>query len=82
MPERLAAVQARVLPFVGEERADAIERDFEGSDGVRHARADRRAARGARRSTASGYAIHYFPESAYDRSSLELFEREVIPALA
>lgn len=27
------------------------------------------------------YAIHYFPEHAYDRSGVELFEREVIPAL-
>jgi hypothetical protein len=29
-----------------------------------------------------GYAIHYFPEAAYDRSGIELFEREVMPALA
>jgi F420-dependent oxidoreductase-like protein len=28
------------------------------------------------------YAICYFPEAAYDRSGLELFEREVIPALS
>jgi F420-dependent oxidoreductase-like protein len=28
-----------------------------------------------------GYAICYFPEAAYDRSGIELFEREVIPAL-
>jgi F420-dependent oxidoreductase-like protein len=28
------------------------------------------------------YAICYFTEAAYDRSSLELFEREVIPALS
>jgi len=28
------------------------------------------------------YAIMYFPEAAYDRSGVELFEREVIPALA
>lgn len=28
-----------------------------------------------------GYSIHYFPETAYDTSGLELFEREVIPAL-
>jgi len=28
------------------------------------------------------YAIHNFPESAYDRSGIELFEREVMPALA
>jgi F420-dependent oxidoreductase-like protein len=27
------------------------------------------------------YAITYFPEAAYDRSGIELFEREVIPAL-
>ena len=29
-----------------------------------------------------GYSIHYFPESAYDRSGVELFETQVIPALA
>jgi len=29
-----------------------------------------------------GYAIAYFPELAYDTSGLELFEQEVIPALA
>lgn len=28
------------------------------------------------------YAIVYFPEAAYDRSSIEAFEREVIPALS
>jgi F420-dependent oxidoreductase-like protein len=28
------------------------------------------------------YAICYFPDIAYDRSGLELFEREVVPALA
>ena len=28
------------------------------------------------------YAITYFPELAYDTSGLELFEKEVIPALA
>jgi F420-dependent oxidoreductase-like protein len=29
-----------------------------------------------------GYSIHNFPESAWDRSGVELFEREVMPALA
>ena len=29
-----------------------------------------------------GYSIHYFADAAYDRSSQELFEREVIPALS
>ncbi len=27
------------------------------------------------------YAIHYFPEHAYDRTGVDLFEREVVPAL-
>jgi hypothetical protein len=27
------------------------------------------------------YGIFYVPEAAYDRSGIELFEREVIPAL-
>ena len=29
-----------------------------------------------------GYAIINFPDAAYDRSGIELFEREVIPQLA
>ncbi|HZM67061.1 MAG TPA: hypothetical protein VFC16_12295 [Nakamurella sp.] len=33
------------------------------------------------RAAALTYAITYFPELAYDTSGLELFEREVIPAL-
>ena len=28
------------------------------------------------------YGIFYFPEAAYDRLGIELFEREVIPALS
>jgi hypothetical protein len=27
------------------------------------------------------YAICFFADAAYDRSSIELFEREVVPAL-
>ncbi len=79
--DRLAAVLARLTPFVGAERAAVIERDYRGSaavgtpDQVAGRLADR-AARGL------GYAIHYFPEAAYDRSGIELFEREVIPQLA
>ena len=33
------------------------------------------------RERALGYAIHYFPEMAYDLSGVELFETRVIPAL-
>ncbi|OJX62341.1 MAG: LLM class F420-dependent oxidoreductase [Micrococcales bacterium 73-13] len=35
-----------------------------------------------RESAGLAYAIVYFAESAYDRSGVELFEREVVPALA
>jgi len=79
--ERLAALRARVLPFVGDDRADAIVRDLEGSDGV--GTPDRIAERLAERAKHGlGYAIHYFPDAAYDSTSQELFEAKVITALA
>ncbi len=79
--ERLAAVVARLRPFVGDERADAIEADYRssiafGTPGQIVERLQERADHGL------GYAIHYFPEAAYDRSGIDLFEREVLPALA
>ncbi len=37
---------------------------------------------GAIRDAGLGYSIHYFAETAWDTSGVELFEREVIPALA
>jgi len=79
--DRLAAVKARLLPFVGQKRADEIEHDYRTSDGFGTPEqvAERLALRAEH---GLGYAIHYFPEAAYDRSGIELFEREVIPALA
>jgi F420-dependent oxidoreductase-like protein len=79
--DRLAAVKARVLPFVGEKRADQIEADYRGSDafGTPEQIVEKLAARADH---GLGYSIHYFPEAAYDRSGVELFEREVIPALS
>lgn len=79
--DRLAAVVARLRPHVGDERAAAIEADYRASDGFGTvAQIVERLARRAEHGL--GYAIHYFPEAAYDRSGIELFEREVIPALA
>jgi F420-dependent oxidoreductase-like protein len=79
--DRLAAVEARVAPFLGPEKTAAFLGDYENSPGVgtpeqiverlKHLE-----------SLGLGYAIHYFPEAAYDRSGLELFEREVIPSLS
>jgi F420-dependent oxidoreductase-like protein len=79
--DRLAAVIARLRPHVGDERAAAIEADYVSSPGFgTPAQVAERLAERARHGL--GYAIHYFPEAAYDRSGTELFEREVIPALA
>ncbi|WP_374315046.1 LLM class F420-dependent oxidoreductase [Microbacterium sp.] len=79
--DRLAAVKARLLPHVGQERADAIERDYLASPGF--GTVEQVAERLAERERHGlGYAIHYFPEAAYDRSGVQLFEREVIPALS
>jgi len=79
--ERLAAVKARLLPLVGEKRADTIEHDYLSSDGFGSVEqvAERLALRAEH---GLGYAVHYFPEAAYDRSGIELFEREVIGALS
>ncbi|QTX05703.1 LLM class F420-dependent oxidoreductase [Agromyces archimandritae] len=80
--ERLDAVHARLLPHLGAERADAAIAEYRAPHAmvgtpeqiIEHLQ--------ARRLLGLGYAIHYFPEAAYDTSGIELFEREVIPALA
>ena len=59
-----------------------IEHDYLTSDGFGTVRADRRDGSPRRAQHGLGYAIHYFPEAAYDRSGVELFERGVIEALA
>lgn len=79
--DRLALVKERILPHVGQKRADQIEQDYLGSRGFGSVEqvTDRLAENGEH---GLGYAIHYFPEAAYDLSGIELFEREVIGALA
>jgi F420-dependent oxidoreductase-like protein len=79
--DRLAQVIARLRPHIGDERAAAAEADYLASPafGTPEQVAERLAERAAH---GLGYAIHYFPEAAYDRSGMELFEREVIPALS
>lgn len=79
--DRIAAQIARLAPFLGAEQAEAqVNQMFQGS-----------AAAGTPeqivenltrvRDLGLGYAILNFPEAAYDTSGIELFEREVIPAL-
>ncbi|MGZ0712515.1 LLM class F420-dependent oxidoreductase (plasmid) [Coraliomargarita sp. W4R53] len=78
--ERLAVVKARVLAHVGEDQANAIERQYLESPtfGAVEQVVERLAEREAH---GVAYSIHYFPEAAYDLSGMQLFEREVIGAL-
>lgn len=79
--DRLAEVKARLVPHLGQDRADHMEQDYLSSPafGSTEQVAERLA---ERERHGIGYAIHYFPEAAYDLSGFELFEREVIGALA
>jgi len=79
--DRLAALIARLRPHIGDTRTAAIEAEYLSSPGF--GTAEQVAERLAERAVHGlGYAIHYFPEAAYDRSGIELFEREVIPTLS
>jgi F420-dependent oxidoreductase-like protein len=80
--ERIAAVRARVLPHLGAARADDFVAEYTGGAlavGTPEQIVERLADMTRR---GLGYGIFYFPEAAYDRSGIELFEREVVPALS
>ncbi len=80
---RLDAIEARVAPFLGPEKTASFMAEYRSPDAVAVGTPSQVAARLAeRRELGLGYSIHYFPEAAYDRSGLELFAAEVIPALA
>ena len=79
--ERLDAIEARVQPYLGDSTGDLM-RHFRSSQALAVGTPEQIVERlQGMKSLGLGYAIHYFPEAAYDRSGIELFEREVIPAL-
>ncbi|GAA5031448.1 LLM class F420-dependent oxidoreductase [Microbacterium fluvii] len=79
--ERLDRIEARVAPFLGD-ATEGFMRDYR--NGTALVGTPAQVIERIREIQGAGmtYAIHYFPEHAYDRSGIELFEREVIPALA
>ncbi|MGM7671633.1 LLM class F420-dependent oxidoreductase [Microbacterium sp. A93] len=79
--ERLAVIEARVAPHLGD-RTDAYMQNYRGDQGLAGTPEQIVERLQAMSDRGLGYAIHYFPEAAYDRSGIELFEREVIPALS
>lgn len=79
--DRLAWFRDKITRLCGPERAARELAAFEGLPGVGTPEqiVEKLRALGEQ---GMSYAIVYFPELAYDTSGLELFEREVIPALA
>ena len=79
--ERLGRIRARFVEFVGEQGADAMiaATATEAATGTSEQVVEKLR---HMRDLGCQYAICLFPEAAYDRSGIELFEREVIPALS
>ncbi|WOF23529.1 LLM class F420-dependent oxidoreductase [Microbacterium betulae] len=79
--ERIDAIEARLRPFLGD-ATDGVIGDYRSGRavgvGTVEQVTERLAALGEQ---GLAYAIHYFPEAAYDLSGVELFEQKVIPAL-
>ncbi|ETB02131.1 F420-dependent oxidoreductase [Mycobacterium avium subsp. paratuberculosis 10-8425] len=80
--DRLRRIRDRMAGYVGESAADAMIAGTSGADSATGT-TERVIERLARlRDLGCDYVICYFPEAAYDRSGIELFEREIIPALS
>jgi F420-dependent oxidoreductase-like protein len=80
--ERLQRVRARMIGCVPEAAIDSMIAGTAGPEsatGTPEQVVERLA---KLRGLGCEYAICYFPEAAYDRSGIEVFEREVIPALS
>lgn len=78
--DRLAWYRDKISRLAGEAAAARAMADFGGSAGVG---TPEQVTDKLTRLNAAGmtYAIAYFPELAYDTSGVELFEKEVVPAL-
>jgi F420-dependent oxidoreductase-like protein len=79
--DRLQQLKARLTPFVGAKKAEG---QLGGYRGLPACGTPEQIVANLRKLQDAGmtYGIFYFPEAAYDRSGIELFEREVVPALA
>ncbi|KQU46850.1 LLM class F420-dependent oxidoreductase [Rhodococcus sp. Leaf278] len=79
--DKLRALESRLTEYVGADKAEGALTAFRGMPAVG---TPEQIAQNLTALQEQGmtYGIFYFPEAAYDRSGIELFEREVIPALA
>lgn len=80
--DRLQQVRARLVSRVGEDAADGMVDSIKAPSSATGT-PDQVIERLQRmRDLGCEYAIMYFPEAAYDRSGIEMFEQKVIPALS
>ncbi|OBA98003.1 LLM class F420-dependent oxidoreductase [Mycolicibacterium fortuitum] len=79
--ERVARLRARQVPVAGEAAVDAMLANVTAPESASGTPEQVIEKFKRLRDLGCEYAILYFPEAAYDRSGIELFEREVIPAL-
>jgi F420-dependent oxidoreductase-like protein len=81
--ERVAALRDRMTRSVGEEAAERFMLEYQVGKTICVGTPEQVVERLRElKELGMTYSIHYFPEAAYDRSSTELFEREVMPQLA
>lgn len=80
--KRLKQVRSRISALTGEPAADAMLDSMSTPQAGSGTPEQLVEALQRLRDLGCEYVICYFPEAAYDRSGIELFEREVIPALS
>jgi F420-dependent oxidoreductase-like protein len=81
--DRLDAIEARVAPYLSESKTEEFMANYRSSNALAVGTPEQIVERlQEMKDRGLAYTITYFPEAAYDRSGIELFEREVIPALA
>jgi F420-dependent oxidoreductase-like protein len=79
---RIARIRERQVAVANESAVDAMLANVASPDSATGTPAQIIERLQRMRDLGCEYAIIYFPEAAYDRSGIELFEREVIPALS
>ncbi len=80
--DRMQRVRDRLVRYIPEAVADAMIAGTSGPESATGTPEQVIERLTKIRDLGCAYVICYFPEAAYDRSGIELFEREVIPALS
>ena len=82
---KVDALEARLAESIGDAKAAEVVsayRGVESKEGLAGTPDEIIEVLRERQELGLGYSIHYFADSAYDRSGVELFEKTVIPALS